>query len=181
MSRIGKKLIPLTEGVSVEIKENYVEIKGKNGEDKVYFNPAVISVEKSENTLEVKRANDEKHTKQLHGTTRALLANAITGCTTGFVKELEIVGIGYRAEMKGNDIVLHVGYSHPITISPLEGVKIECKDTTHVLVKGSNLQKVGQTAALIRETRKPEPYGGKGIRYKGEFILRKEGKRAGKK
>ena len=115
----------------------------------------------------------------MHGTTRALLHNAIVGCHDGFTKELEIVGIGYRAELKGTDLVLYVGYSHPVTIHPLEGVKISLKDPTHVIVTGSDKFKVGQVSALIHDTRKPEPYQGKGIKYKGEFIIRKEGKRAG--
>lgn len=181
MSRIGKKLIPLIEGLNVEIKENYVDIKGKNGEDKIPFDPSLIKVEIENGHIKVSRTNEEKHTKQLHGTIRALINNAIIGCHQGFTKELEIVGIGYRAEMRGKDLVLHVGYSHENVISPLEGVTIKCKDANHVEISGSDKFKVGQTAALIRATRKPEPYGGKGIKYKGEHILRKEGKRAGKK
>ena len=181
MSRIGKKLIPIIDGVTVEIKENYVDVKGKNGEDKIYFDPSLITVEIEDKVIKVSRLNEEKHTKQLHGTTRALINNAIIGCHDGFTKELEIVGIGYRAEMRGTNLVLHVGYCHDNVITPLEGVTIKCADANHVSVTGSDKFKVGQTAALIRNTRKPEPYGGKGIKYKGEHILRKEGKRAGKK
>ena len=181
MSRIGKKLIPMVEGVTVAINDNCVDIKGKNGEDKIYFDPAIISVAIEDNHIKVTRHNEEKHTKQLHGTIRALINNAVIGCHEGFTKELEIVGIGYRAEMRGNNLVLHVGYSHENVITPLEGVKIACKDANHISITGSDKFKVGQTAALIRNTRKPEPYGGKGIKYKDEHILRKEGKRAGKK
>ena len=151
MSRIGNKLIPLVEGVTLTIENNYVDVKGKNGEDKISYDP------------------------------KFLLNNAIIGCSKGFTKELEIIGIGYRAELKGKDICLYMGYANPVTISPLEGVSISLKDPTHVSVSGSDKFKVGQTAALIRNVRKPEPYLGKGIKYKGEFILRKEGKRAGKK
>ena len=181
MSRIGKKLIPLIEGVSVEIKDNTVDIKGKNGEDKIPFDPRLIKVEIEDGHIKVSRTNEEKQTKQLHGTIRALINNAIIGCHDGFKKELEIVGIGYRAEMRGQDLVLHVGYSHENVLKPIEGVTIKCIDANHIEVSGSDKFKVGQMAALIRETRKPEPYGGKGIKYKGEHILRKEGKRAGKK
>ena len=181
MSRIGKKLIPIIDGVTVEIKENYVDVKGKIGVDIFYFDPSLISVDIEDKVIKVSRLNEEKHTKQLHGTTRALINNAIIGCHDGFTKELEIVGIGYRAEMRGTNLVLHVGYSHENVITPLEGVTIKCADANHVSVTGSDKFKVGQTAALIRNTRKPEPYGGKGIKYKGEHILRKEGKRAGKK
>ena len=186
MSRIGKKLIPIIDGVTVEIKENYVDVKGKNGEDKIYFDPSLITVEIEDKVIKVSRLNEEKHTKQLHGTTRALLNNAIVGCHTGYTKILEIIGIGYHADMKGNDVVLNVGYSHPITISPLPGVTIKVlenksKDINSIVeVSGQDKFKVGQTAALIREVRRPEPYKGKGIRYRGEHILRKEGKRAGK-
>lgn len=181
MSRIGNKIIPLTEGLTVKVNADNVEVKGKLGEDVVYFDPEIISIEVCEDHIKVKRANDEKRTKQLHGTTRALLHNAMVGVSEGFKKELEIIGIGYRAEMRGKDIVLHIGHANEHVISPLEGVTITCKDTTHVTVSGIDKFAVGQTAALIRATRKPEPYLGKGIKYKDEVILRKEGKRAGKK
>lgn len=181
MSRIGNKLIPLVEGVTVTIEKDFVDVKGKNGETKVPYNPNLLKIEVVENHIKLTRFNEEKTTKQLHGTTRALLNNAVVGCSHGFSKELEIVGIGYRAELKGKDIVLYMGYANPVKITPLEGVTITLKDPTHVTVSGSDKFAVGQTAALIRNVRKPEPYLGKGIKYKGEFILRKEGKRAGKK
>lgn len=181
MSRIGNKLIPLVEGVTLTIENNYVDVKGKNGEDKISYDPKLLKIEVVDNHVKITRANDLKATKQIHGTTRALLNNAIIGCSKGFTKELEIIGIGYRAELKGKDICLYMGYANPVTISPLAGVSISLKDPTHVSVSGSDKFKVGQTAALIRNVRKPEPYLGKGIKYKGEFILRKEGKRAGKK
>lgn len=179
MSRIGYKHITIPEGLNVTLKEGSVEIKGKNGDDIVNYNPLLLGVEIEGNILKVSRKNEEKHTKQLHGTTRALINNAVVGCHDGFTKELEIIGIGYNAKMAGNNIEMHVGYSHPIIIEPLEGVKISLKDPTHITVSGSDKFKVGQIAALIHDTRKPEPYQGKGVKYKGEFILRKEGKRAG--
>ena len=181
MSRIGNKLIPLTDAVEVTLNEASITVKGKRGEDTVTFDPKLIGVVIEDGHIKVTRANEEKHTKQLHGTTRALINNAIIGVTEGFSKDLEIIGIGYRAEMRGANLVLHVGYSHENVIEPLEGVTISCKDLTHVHVEGNDKFKVGEVAALIRNTRRPEPYLGKGIKYKGEYILRKEGKRAGKK
>ena len=186
MSRIGNKLIPIVEGVEVKINADNVEVKGKNGSDVVKFDPSRIKVEIEDNHVKVSRLNEEKHTKQLHGTTRALINNAMVGVHEGYTKVLEIIGIGYHADMKGNDVVLSVGYSHPITIKPLDGVTIKTietksKDINSIIeVSGQDKFKVGQTAALIREVRRPEPYKGKGIRYRGEHILRKEGKRAGK-
>lgn len=187
MSRIGNKVINLPEGLKVELGEGYIDIKGAKGEDKVTFDPHKISLELNENKLLVKRANDTKEVKAMHGTLRALIHNAVVGCHDGFVKKLAVIGIGYRAEMQGNDIVLNVGYSHPITIKPLPGVKIaviESKNKStncYIEVSGCDKFAVGQVAAQIRETRRPEPYQGKGIRYVDEVVLRKEGKRAGKK
>lgn len=187
MSRIGNKLVHLPEGLNVTVGEGFVDIKGKVGEDRIEFDPKLIGVKIEDGILTVTRANDEKNTKAMHGTIRALINNACIGCHQGFMKKLAIVGIGYRAEMKGRDIVLHVGYSHPITITPLDGVTIKVIETksketnAFVEVSGSDKFKVGQVAALIRETRRPEPYLGKGIRYVDEHIIRKEGKRAGKK
>ncbi len=186
MSRIGNKLIPVVNGCEVTVEDGVVLIKGKNGEDKVSFNKELIGVEVKDGNVHVTRNNEQKHTKQLHGTTRALIQNAIIGCTEGYKKVLEIIGIGYHAEMKGKDVVLSLGYSHPITISPLDGVTIKVIETKNkeingiIEVSGQDKFKVGQTAALIREQRRPEPYKGKGVKYQGEHILRKEGKRAGK-
>lgn len=179
MSRIGNKLINIPEGLNVSIDGDVIDIKGKVGEDKIKFDKNYVDIEIKDGIIKVTRKNEEKHTKQMHGTTRALLHNAIVGCSEGFTKELELVGIGYRAELKGKDLVLYVGYSHPVTITPLEGVTISLKDANHVVVTGSDKFKVGQVSALIHDTRKPEPYQGKGIKYKGEVIIRKEGKRAG--
>ena len=186
MSRIGKKLIPIVEGVKVEVKEGLVDIKGTKGEDTIKFDPNLITVEVEDAHIKVSRLNEEKHTKQLHGTIRALINNAVVGVSQGYSKILEIIGIGYHADMAGKDVILTVGYSHPVKISPVEGVTIKVlenksKDINSIVeVSGSDKFKVGQVAAQIREVRKPEPYKGKGIRYRGEYILRKEGKRAGK-
>ena len=186
MSRIGNKLIPIVNGVEVKVEDGVVLVKGKNGEDKINFDKNLINVVVEDGNVKVTRNNEEKHTKQLHGTTRALINNAIVGCTEGYKKVLEIVGIGYHAEMKGNDVVLSLGYSHTITVSPLPGVTIKVVESKNkdingiIVVSGQDKFKVGQTAALIREKRRPEPYKGKGVKYQGEHILRKEGKRAGK-
>ena len=177
MSRIGYKVITLPAGVTVEVNNGLTTVKGPKGSLEVKV-PNVIKVEIEGTTLKCTRANEEKHTKQLHGTTRANLQDAVTGVTTGFKKELVIVGIGYRCQMRGENIVMNVGYSHEIVIKPERTVKISCPSTTEIVVEGLDKQAVGQTAALIRGTREPEPYNGKGVMYKNEHIIRKEGKRA---
>ena len=180
MSRIGNKLITVPAGVTVEVAAgNEVTVKGPKGTLTRTFS-SLMEIHVEDNVVTVKRPNDEKHTKQLHGTTRANLNDAIVGVTKGFVKELVIVGIGYRAAMRGENIVMNVGYSHEIVIKPEPNSKITCKSATEIIVEGISKQAVGQTAALIRGTREPEPYNGKGVMYKGEHIIRKEGKRAGK-
>lgn len=180
MSRIGLKHITLPAGVSVEVAGEVATVKGPKGSLQVRV-PSVIKVENDGATLKCTRANEEKHTKQLHGTTRANLQDAVTGVTSGFKKELVIVGIGYRCQMRGENIVMNVGYSHEIVIKPAPTVKISCPSATEIVVEGLDKQAVGQTAALIRGTREPEPYNGKGVMYKNEHIIRKEGKRAGAK
>ncbi len=177
MSRIGLKHITLPAGVSVEVAGEVATVKGPKGSLQVRV-PSVIKVENDGATLKCTRANEEKHTKQLHGTTRANLQDAFTGVTSGFKKELVIVGIGYRCQMRGENIVMNVGYSHEIVIKPAPTVKISCPSATEIVVEGLDKQAVGQTAALIRGTREPEPYNGKGVMYKNEHIIRKEGKRA---
>lgn len=179
MSRIGLKVINVPAGVTLKEENGVMSVTGPKGTLTVRI-PEVIKVAIDGSSVKCTRANDEKHTKQLHGTTRANLADAIEGVTNGFKKELVIVGIGYRAAMRGNDIVMNVGYSHEIVIKPEPTVKISCPSATEVVVEGLSKQAVGQTAALIRATREPEPYNGKGVMYKGEHIIRKEGKRAGK-
>jgi large subunit ribosomal protein L6 len=180
MSRIGNKHLPLPAGVTVEVKEGAVLVKGPKGELTVKVNNG-INVKVDGTTLICERANEQKQTKQNHGTTRANIANAVKGVSEGYSKSLEMRGIGYKAQMKGNDVELWAGYSHTVVITPEKGVKITLPSPTEITVEGIDKQAVGQTAALIRAVRKPEPYLGKGIRYKGEYVATKEGKRAGAK
>ena len=178
MSRIGNKHIVLPAGVTVELGEGNVTVKGPKGSLVVPVNAGItVSVEGT--TLVCTRANEQKQTKQNHGTTRANIANAVHGVTEGFKKVLEMRGIGYKAVMKGEAVELWAGYSHTVVINPEPGVKITLVSPTEISVEGINRQAVGQTAALIRAVRKPEPYLGKGIRYKDEYVATKEGKRAG--
>ncbi|MDY6430716.1 MAG: 50S ribosomal protein L6 [Bacilli bacterium] len=177
MSRIGLKPVVLPEGVKVEIKPNLLSVTGAKGELSVRF-PSCVSVEEKDGAVHVNRVNDSKEAAANHGTVRANIANAVKGVSEGFRKELEISGIGYRAAMRGTSVVLNVGFSHEVVITPVEGVKISTEKDTVVIVEGIDKQKVGQIAALIHDTKRPEPYGGKGIKYKGEHIIRKEGKRA---
>ncbi len=180
MSRIGNKTITIPEGVEVTISSsNEVTVKGPKGSLTRQFSP-LITINLEGNVINCVRANEEKHTKQLHGTTRALIANMIEGVHKEFVIELEINGIGYKAGIEGNKLVMSLGYSHPIEYPFVEGVKIECPKITEIKVSGIDKQRVGEVAANIRGFRKPEPYKGKGIKYKGEIIRRKEGKTAGK-
>jgi len=181
MSRIGNKVIVIPEGVEVDIKaNNEVVVKGPKGTLTDQFD-ANMAFEIEGNEITVKRPNDTKRIKQLHGTTRSLIANMIEGVSKGFEKELELVGIGYRASKSGNSLVLNVGYSHPIEFDLEEGVEIEVPSATSIKVSGIDKQRVGAWAAEIRAVRKPEPYLGKGIKYKGEHIRRKEGKTAAAK
>lgn len=180
MSRIGHKVINIPAGTTVDVNTNVVTVKGPKGELTTTFNP-MFTYEINGTELTVKRPNDLKQTKALHGTTRALIHNMVVGVSEGFKKTLIIVGIGYRAQMRGNDLVLNIGYSHEVVITPEQGVKITCTSATELVVEGCDRQAVGQTAARIRAVREPEPYNGKGIMFKDEHIIRKEGKRAGKK
>ena len=180
MSRIGHKVINIPAGTTVDVNTNVVTVKGPKGELTTTFNP-MFTYEINGTELTVKRPNDLKQTKALHGTTRALLHNMVVGVSDGFKKTLIIVGIGYRAQMRGNDLVLNIGYSHEVVITPEQGVKITCTSATELVVEGCDRQAVGQTAARIRAVREPEPYNGKGIMFNDEHIIRKEGKRAGKK
>lgn len=180
MSRIGNKIIKIPNGVNVSQEADMIIVKGPKGEQKIKL-PHGITFEIKDGDLQVSRVNDEQQMRMFHGTTRALLNNAIVGVTEGFKKELELVGIGYRSALRGKDLVLTVGYSHEVVIKPDEGVTITCNTPTEIAVTGISRFAVGQTAARIREVRPPEPYNGKGIKYKGEHIVRKEGKRTGKK
>ena len=180
MSRVGNKVINLPEGVNINVNGSEVTVNGPKGTITRTFSN-LITINVNDRAVSLTRANEEKHTKQLHGTTRALLNGMVEGVSQGFTKVLEIKGIGYRAQLKGTDIVLNMGYSHPVTIGAVEGVKFEVPSQTEIIVSGIDKQKVGQIAAVIRSVREPEPYGGKGIMYKGERVRRKVGKKAGKK
>jgi len=178
MSRIGNKTITIPAGVELTISDkNEVTVKGPKGTLSGQFNP-LISIKVEDSTLVCKRANEEKHTKQLHGTTRALINNMIVGVTEGYKKELEIVGIGYKAALAGKQLQLNIGYSHQINYDIEDGITIEVPNPNSIIVSGIDKQRVGEVAAVIRGYRKPEPYKGKGIRYKDEFVRHKEGKTA---
>ena len=180
MSRIGNKTITVPAGVEITVSDlNEVTVKGPKGTLSRKFSP-LIEVKQEGAEITCKRANEEKHTKQLHGTTRALIHNMIVGVTEGFSKTLEIEGIGYRAALEGKKLTLGLGYSHNIEYTAEEGVDIAVPNATTIIVSGIDKQRVGEAAAVIRSYRKPEPYKGKGIHYKGEHIRRKEGKTAGK-
>lgn len=175
MSRIGKKPIEIPAGVTVTINDNTVTVKGPKGELTRSFNPDLtITVE--DNILTVTRPSDSKEHRTFHGTTRALLANMVEGVSKGFERTLELIGVGYRAQKQGNKLVLNVGYSHPVEFTPESDLEIEVPSNTKVIVRGKDKEKVGALAANIRAVRPPEPYKGKGIRYEGEYVRRKEGK-----
>jgi large subunit ribosomal protein L6 len=179
MSRVGRLPIKVPNGVEVEIKGTSVRVKGPKGELSHTF-PPVIEITLEDGVLEVKRLSEEKFHRSMHGTARAVINNMVEGVTKGFEKILEIHGVGYRAEMQGPKLILSLGYSHPIEVDPPEGVSFEVLDRNNVIkVAGYNKQVVGQIAAEIRGMRPVEPYKGKGIRYRGEYVRRKAGK-AGK-
>jgi len=178
MSRVGKMPVAIPKGVDVELAGGTVTVKGPKGELGLDVHPTMkVTVDDGE--IRVERPSDQKQHRALHGLTRALLANMVEGVTAGFSKTLEIVGVGYRAEMKGKKLNLSLGFSHPIDYQPVEGVSIECPNQTTVVISGPDKQKVGQAAAEIRGFRPPEPYKGKGVRYQGERVRRKAGKTAG--
>jgi large subunit ribosomal protein L6 len=177
MSRIGRKPIPVPSGVTVSIEPELVRVNGPKGELTERI-PRDIAVEQEGEELLVKRPTDRGEHRALHGLTRSLVANMVEGVTTGFTKTLEIQGVGYRAQLKGRDLELALGYSHPVPIKAPEGIEFEVPQPTRIIVKGSSKQAVGEIAAIIRKQRPPEPYKGKGIRYEGEYVARKVGKRA---
>ncbi|WP_316572544.1 50S ribosomal protein L6 [Neobacillus sp. YIM B06451] len=176
MSRIGKKPIEIPAGVTVTLDKNTVTVKGPKGELVRTFSPE-ISILVEDNAVTITRPSDVKEIRALHGTTRAVLANMVEGVSKGFEKGLELVGVGYRASKQGNKLVLNVGYSHPVEIEPEKGLEIEVPANTKVIVRGYDKERVGALAANIRGVRPPEPYKGKGIRYQGEVVRRKEGKK----
>jgi len=177
MSRIGRKPIPVPEAVTVEISPASVAVKGPKGELSQGYSQD-MAIEQSEGVVTVTRPTDRGEHRALHGLTRSLIANMVEGVTEGFVKRLEIQGVGYRAALKGKNLELALGYSHPVSIEAPEGIEFEVPQPTEVVVRGIDKQLVGQVAADIRKRRPPEPYKGKGIRYQGEQVLRKVGKRA---
>ena len=180
MSRIGRAPITIPAGVEVKVGEgNYVTVKGPKGTLERQLNSQMI-LEVEGNVLTVKRPNDEKQNRAMHGLTRTLLSNMVTGVTDGFSKTLEIQGVGYRAAKEGNNLVMNLGYSHQVIVPETEDIQIEVPDANHVVIKGIDKQKVGQFAADTRKKRPPEPYKGKGIRYQGEVVRIKEGKTGAK-
>jgi large subunit ribosomal protein L6 len=177
MSRIGRQPIPVPAGVTVSIEPEAVRVNGPKGElsERVHRD---IAVTQDGDQLVVTRPTDRGEHRALHGLTRSLVANMVQGVTTGFEKRLEIQGVGYRAQLRGRDLELALGYSHPVSIKAPEGIEFEVPQPTRVVVKGNSKQQVGELAANIRKQRPPEPYKGKGIRYEGEYVARKVGKRA---
>jgi large subunit ribosomal protein L6 len=177
MSRIGRQPIPVPSGVTVAIDPERVTVNGPKGELSERI-PRDITVAQDGDTLTVTRPTDRGEHRALHGLTRTLVANMVTGVTDGFEKRLEIQGVGYRAQLRGRDLELALGYSHPVSVKAPDGIEFEVPQPTRITVKGSSKQQVGEIAAFIRKQRKPEPYKGKGIRYEGEYVARKVGKRA---
>jgi large subunit ribosomal protein L6 len=177
VSRIGRKPVPVPDAVSVEIGEGNIAVKGPKGELRQDLSPE-MKVEQEDGAVTVARPTDRGEHRALHGLTRSLIANMVEGVTDGFEKRLEIQGVGYRAALKGKKLELALGYSHPVAIDAPEGIDFEVPQPTEIIIKGIDKQLVGQVAADIRKRRPPEPYKGKGIRYKDEQVLRKVGKRA---
>ncbi len=177
MSRVGKKELVIPAGVTLTNNNNTITVKGPKGELTRTFS-SDMQIDINENVLTVVRPTDNKEHRALHGTTRALLGNMVEGVTNGYTRNLELVGVGYRATKTGDKLVLSVGFSHPVEITPENGVEIEVPSNTKISIKGIDKERVGALAAYIRQVRPPEPYKGKGIRYEGEMVRRKEGKTA---
>jgi large subunit ribosomal protein L6 len=177
VSRVGKMPVPLPQGVDVEITPGVVRAKGPLGTLEAHF-PAVIDCKQEDGVLHLTRPSDAREEKAFHGLARALVANIVRGVSEGFQKNLEIQGVGYRAQLQDDTLVLQVGYSHPVEFPAPEGITFEVPTPTRISVKGASKELVGQTAANVRKVRPPEPYKGKGIRYEGEIIRRKVGKAA---
>ena len=175
MSRIGRKPIAIPAGVTVTVDGNNVTVTGPKGTLNSTVNP-LMKVEVEGATVVVSRPDDEAKSRSLHGLTRTLIANMVEGVTNGFTKELEVLGVGYRVAKQGKDLVMNLGYSHQVIMSENDDIKIEVPDPNKIKIIGIDKQKVGQFAAEVREKRPPEPYKGKGIRYVGEYVIRKEGK-----
>lgn len=179
MSRVGRKPIEIPSGVEVTIKDAVVTVKGPKGTlSRQVYDRMIVNIE--DNIITVDRPSDNKEDRSMHGTTRTIIANMINGVSEGYSKTLELVGVGYRANLTGNKVVLNVGFSHPVEIEPEQGIDFEVPSNTKIIIKGIDKELVGATAAKIRMVRKPEPYKGKGIKYENEYILRKEGKSGSK-
>ena len=175
MSRIGKLPVTIPDKVEINLKNNHLTCKGPNGElSRVLHHDMKLKIDNAQVVIE--RPSDSKEHRSLHGLTRSLVANMIEGVSTGFTKKLEIIGVGYKAEMKGNNLVLNLGYSHPIVMGFPESVNASAPNPNEILVQGADKELVGMIAAKIRSFRKPEPYKGKGVRYSGEYVRRKAGK-----
>lgn len=178
MSRIGKKPVVVPSGVDVKFESELVRVKGPQGELSMSIPPAMI-IKQDGSEISVTRPNDERQNRAMHGLTRSLLQNMVDGVTKGFTKELEIIGVGYRAQAKGpKALELALGFSHPVKVEAPEGISFDVPSPTRIIVKGIDKELVGQVAANIRAFRKPEPYKGKGVRYLGEYVARKAGKAA---
>jgi large subunit ribosomal protein L6 len=177
MSRIGRKPIQIPDGVEIDVKPGAVYVKGPKGElQQTVSRDMKVGID--DGTLTVERPTDRGDHRALHGLTRSLIANMVEGVTDGFERRLEIQGVGYRANLKGKNLEMSLGYSHPVSIEAPEGIEFEVPQPTEVVVRGIDKQLVGETAARIRKSRPPEPYKGKGVRYQGEYVARKVGKRA---
>lgn len=178
MSRIGKMPVNIPAGVEVKISGSNVNVKGKKGELNRTFAPT-MSIKQEGETIVVERPDDSRESKSLHGLTRSLIANMVKGVSEGYEKKLELVGVGYRAALKGKNLEMQLGYSHPVVMQCPENITFEVPSQTEIIVRGASKEQVGQVAANVRAWRKPEPYKGKGVRYEGEYVRRKAGK-AGK-
>ncbi len=179
MSRVGKKPIIVPKGVKVTLNGQNIVVEGPKGKLSHDVH-SLLKIQQNADAIEVIRPDDQKFSRAIHGTTRALVANLITGVSEGYKKTLEIIGVGYRVEQKGKDLNLVLGYSHPIIFTAPEGVSLKAEGQLKIVIEGIDKQKVGQAAAEIRKYRRPEPYKGKGIRYEGEIVRRKQGKKTGK-
>ena len=175
MSRIGKMPITIPSGVTVAVEGDVVRVKSSKGELTERI-PSEVQVDIEDGVMNIRRGADDKRSRAMHGLTRAIVANMVTGLTDGFTKTLEIIGVGYRVQKNGNKVVINVGYSHPVEVFETDSIKLDVEGTNIIKVTGVSKQAVGQFAANIRDIRPPEPYKGKGIRYKGEEVLRKVGK-----
>ncbi|QJG67132.1 50S ribosomal protein L6 [Mycoplasma phocoenae] len=179
MSRVGKRILNIPNGTEVSINNSYVEVKGPKGTLSYQFSN-LITIANENNQVTTTRANEDKHTKQLHGTTNSLIAAMIKGVSEGFTKEIEIKGVGYKATLKGEILEVIAGYSHPVNLSIPSNLQVSVPKPTQIIISGIDKQAVGQFAAIVRDVRRPSPYSGKGIMYKDEVVRRKEGKTASK-